>query len=464
MSRSAITKVMEFPKDFLWGTATASHQVEGNNRLNDWWAFEQQAGRIHDGNPSGDACRHYELYKDDIKLMKSLHQNAHRFSLEWSRIEPEEGKFDAQAIAHYRDVIETLRANNIEPLVTIHHFTNPVWLSKKGAWEDRKIEDYFARYTRIVAREFGDIVSNWVTINEPMVYVLMGYILSHWPPAKKSTWLGFRVLGNMMRAHAAAYRVLHETAKLKPMVGIAHNMRLFDPANPHSWFDGSTAWLQDYLINEIVMRVLDSGTLPPPLGLDQSITNLGQLMDFVGLNYYSRDLVEFNPKSVGTLFGRNFPPPGSELTLFGWEIYPEGLYRLCKRLAKYDKPIFITENGIPDDTDEQRPRALIEHLAAVHKAISEGANVKGYFHWSFIDNFEWAEGYRTPFGLVECDFKTQARRVKDSGKLYAEICRTGQLTPEMRAGVKERLATEKKHFNLYLENAVYANSNAVAGD
>jgi beta-glucosidase/6-phospho-beta-glucosidase/beta-galactosidase len=152
------------------------------------------------------------------------------------------------------------------------------------------------------------------------------------------------------------------------------------------------------------------------------------------------------------------------LTLFGWEIYADGLYRLCNRLAAYGKPIMITENGIPDDTDEQRPRALLEHLAAVHRAIRDGANVTGYFHWSFIDNFEWAEGYRTPFGLVSVDFQTQERTVKGSGNLYAEICRTNKITPEMRAGVKERSATQKQFFNLYGEGDLNVNSNAVASN
>lgn len=459
MSKDA--KIFQFPTNFMWGTATSSHQVEGNNRLNDWWAFEQQPGRINDGKPSGDACRQYELYKEDIALMHQLHQNAHRLSLEWSRIEPTEGNFDKAAIAHYRDVLETLHKYNIEPLLTIHHFTNPQWLTAKGGWETPAVLGYFERFVELVAKEYGDLVRYWVTINEPMVYSVMGYVIGAWPPAVKRTKLAFACAANMMRAHAAAYRILHSQCKLKPMVGIAHNIRIFDPSNPKSWFDRTVAYLQDYAFNEVVIRALTEGQLFFPLGSGE-IPGAKDSMDFIGINYYSRDLVAFDITHMATMFGRNFPPPDAELNLFGWELYAEGLYRLCKRMSRYGKPILITENGIPDDTDEQRPRALLDHLEALHKAISEGIDVRGYFHWSFIDNFEWAEGYRTPFGLVEVDFKTQNRTVKESGKLYAEICRLNLINAEMRNGVKGRSATPKKHFNLYAygENNNYASSNA----
>jgi len=428
MSNDSKSGVLEFPKGFMWGTATAAHQVEGDNRLNDWWAFEQLPGRIHDGKPSGDACKQYELYKSDIELMKSLHQNAHRVSLEWSRIEPEEGKFNREAIEHYRDLLETLRSHDIEPLLTIHHFTNPLWLVAKGGWETSGVVHYFERLARLAAREYGDLVKYWVTINEPMVYAVMGYVLSVWPPAKKRPDVGLVCAANMMKAHAAAYRAIHETARLEPLVGIAHNMRIFDPANPDSWLDRKVAGLQDYIFNETVLVALTEGRLHLPLGMEE-IPGARDSMDFLGLNYYSRDLVAFDIKEPGMIFGRNFAAPDSELSLFGWEIYPEGLYRLCKRLSTYGKPIFITENGMPDDTDEQRPRVLLDHLAAMHRAMGEGADVRGYFHWSFIDNFEWAEGYSQRFGVTHVDFaRGQKRTLKESGKWYAEVARTGRVS------------------------------------
>lgn len=443
-------KILKFPSTFMWGTATSSHQVEGNNHLNDWWAFEQQPGRIHDGRPSGAACSQYELYTEDMALISQLHQNAHRFSLEWSRIEPQEGKFDKEAIAHYRAMLEQLLALNIEPMVTIHHFSNPVWLSALGGWETPAVIPYFERFVALVAQEYGDLVKYWVTINEPMVYALMGYLLCLWPPAKFNIPLAFSCAKNMMRAHAVAYEVLHRQARRTPSVGVAHNIRVFDPANPNSWLDTQTAAFQDYLFNETIIKALMEGSLYPPLGVGP-IANTARMIDFIGVNYYSRDMVQFDIKQPGNLFGNNLPSAGSETNLFGWEIYAEGLYRICQRLAPYDCPIIITENGIPDDTDEQRPRMLLEHVAVLHKAISEGIKVEGYFHWSLIDNFEWAEGYRTPFGLVEVDFETQKRTVKDSGRLYAEICRTNSITPEMWTQVKPRSNTPKRKVNIYGE-------------
>jgi beta-glucosidase len=336
-------------------------------------------------------------------------------------------------------------------------------LVAKGGWETSAVVHYFERFARLAAREYGDLVRYWVTINEPMVYGVMGYVLSAWPPAKPAPALAFTCVANMMRAHAGAYRAIHENAKLKPLVGIAHNMRIFDPADEESWLDRKIARLQDYVFNEVVLIALTEGRLHIPLGME-AIPGARDSLDFIGLNYYSRDIVSFDIKQPTLMFGKNYPSPDAELSLFGWEIYAEGIYRLCKRLSGYGRPILITENGIPDDTDDQRPRVLLDHLTALHRAISEGIDVRGYYHWSFIDNFEWAEGYRTPFGLVAVDFQNQTRAVKPSGELYAEICRSGRITPQMRAGVKARAATQKKHFNLYGEKGIYVNSNAIASD
>jgi beta-glucosidase len=438
--------VRQFPRDFLWGTATSAHQVEGNNSRNDWWEFEQVPGHIHDQRPSGDACRHFELYPTDIKLMQQLHQNAYRFSIEWSRLEPEPGKFDPAAIEHYRQMLIALRAAQIEPLLTIHHFTNPQWLAKQGAWENSTVVDHFRRLVTLLVREYSDLVRYWVTINEPVVYAVMGYMFGLWPPGCKQPLRGFKCMINMLKAHAAAYQILHTQAKQPPQVGIAHNIRIFDPATT-SWLDRKVADLQDLVINEVVLHALTTGEIRFPVGW-QTIPEVRNSWDFMGLNYYSRDLVSFDWRRWRSFFGYNFPAADAELSLFGWELYPEGLYRLCQRLARYGKPIIITENGLPDDTDEQRPRFLLEHLTALHRAIAEGVPVKGYFHWSLIDNFEWAEGYRTPFGLISVDFATQARAIKDSGQLYAEICRTGALTPTMWENIKPRSNAPKKYFNI----------------
>lgn len=438
---------LTFPEGFLWGTATSSHQVEGGNYLNDWWEFEHCPGRIHDGKTSAEACRHFELYHSDLQLIQSLYQNTHRFSLEWSRIEPEEGRYNSAAIDHYRSVLEAMRLCKLEPMLTIHHFTNPLWLARKGGWENPEVVGHFERLVKLVASEYGDLVRYWVTINEPMVYAVMGYLLLRWPPAKSSVRLAFRCAANFARAHASAYGILHKHASRQPMVGIAHNMRIFDPARPSSWLDQKAARLQDYIFNEVFLNCLQEGRLRPPLGTEMLASR--ETLDFIGLNYYSRDLVKFDPRQFSTLFGRNSPSPDAELSLFGWEIYPEGIYRLCKRLSVYGRPIFITENGLPDEDDSQRPRFLLDHLRWLHRAISEGVDVRGYYHWSFIDNFEWAEGYATPFGLVAFDPVTYERTVKESGRLYAEICRSGRITAAMRTRVEGKPARPSRNLNLY---------------
>ncbi|MBX7221716.1 MAG: glycoside hydrolase family 1 protein [Blastocatellia bacterium] len=419
---------LEFPPGFLWGTSTSSHQVEGWNRQNDWWAFEQKKGNIRDGTKSLAACDHFNRFAEDFDLAHSLHQNAHRLSLEWSRLEPREGHWDDAAFDHYRQVLEALHQRGMTPLVTLHHFTNPTWLTRHQGWETTRVVEAFSRYTERCVEAFGDLVEYWCTINEPMIYVVMGYFLKQWPPAVIRPDLGFRVAANMLRAHACAYEIIHETAKQRPKVGLAHHIRLFDPANPTSPLDINAARIQDYFLNGLITSALRYSTLFPPLGFFEHLPCSSMPMDYFGVNYYTRDLVAFDLTQTETLCGRNFPAPGAELQMFGWESYPEGLYRICMEAKAYGVPIIITENGIPDNTDRQRPRFLEQHLTALHRAIAEGSPVIGYFHWSLLDNFEWAEGFEPRFGLIGVDYATQERTVKASARIYAEICRRNGLS------------------------------------
>jgi beta-glucosidase len=423
--------MMRFPPGFLWGTATSAHQVEGNNTNNDWWEWEKEAGHIRDGHRSGLACDWWNHAETDFDLARGMGQNAHRLSLEWSRIEPREGEWDDDAIARYRQMLAGLRERGLEPMVTLHHFTNPLWLVEKGGWETEAVVPLFERYVTKVAESLGDLVELWSVLNEPNIYAILSYAGGRWPPGNNSLSLAFKVLRNMLLAHGRAYQVIH---RLHPraQVGIAHAMRVFDPARPSSRLDRWAAWMPDYIFNRLTLTALTEGVLAFPLALHRQVPELVDSADFLGINYYSRDMVAFDASRPGQLFGRRFYPDGAEMSDGGYgEVYPEGLYRLLKRVATYGKPIYITENGLPDEDDDQRPRFLLTHLAAMHRAMEEGVPVKGYFHWSLVDNFEWAEGWTLRFGLIALDVETQERTIRHSGQLYREICETGAITEEM---------------------------------
>jgi beta-glucosidase len=430
MQQERESAALLFPDQFLWGTATASHQVEGNNTNNDWWEWEQK-GRILDGSRSGLACDHYRLYREDFDLLAALHQNAHRLSLEWSRIEPTPGFFDPDAIAHYRDVLEYLRRLGIEPVVTLHHFTNPRWLSAKGGWETAEVVDAFGRYVARAVDAFGDLVRYWVTINEPVVYATKGYFEAVWPPGKRSLRRLTRVLHNMILGHARAARLIREhSPRTDVQIGVAHHLRVFDPYRPILPFDHFVARTGEALFNRAVLLSMLDGHFQFPFGRG-AIPEGQDTLDFIGLNYYSRDMATFDLRHPRSYFGSFFAHPNRPKTAAGWEIYPEGIYRVLKFLARFNKPILITENGVADERDELRPAFLITHLQQIHRAMQEGVKVQGYLHWSALDNFEWSEGRRLRFGLIHVDYDTLKRTVKPSGELYARICAMGGIGATM---------------------------------
>ncbi len=387
----------KFPKGFLWGTATSSHQIEGDNTNNDWWEAEENGLVPH---KSGRACDSYNRYEEDFDLAKAMHNNAYRFSIEWSRVEPEVGKFSEEAIEHYRKILQALRARGLEPFVTLHHFANPIWFAKLGGWTNKKAPEYFARYARKIAEELGEMANYWVTINEPIIVVLHGYLKGFWPPFNKKNILGwFGALANMAEAHKRAYRMLHN-GNPNARVGSSQAINWYTPA--HSGLVGA---LESLVI--------------PPAKFFKDRWFLGKTIeyhDFIGIQYYSRYKVSFTHGSSHD--------EREERSDFGWEIYPRGIYQVVREIYKrYKKPIYITENGISDADDDQRPAFIKDHLGWLHQAIEEGADVRGYFYWSLLDNFEWAEGFTQKFGLVEVDFATFERKMRPSGKLYSEICR-----------------------------------------
>jgi beta-glucosidase len=426
---------LTFPDGFLWGSATSSHQVEGGNDNNQWWDWEHQPGRIWNGDRSADACGWWRNAERDLERAAQLGQNAHRLSVEWSRIEPRQGEFDDAAIARYRQILEFMRGKGIKPMVTLHHFTNPRWLEERGGWLWAGTPELFARFSKHVVSRLGDICNLWCTINEPVIYAVMGYLLGLFPPGRTGLPETVRVVAGMLRAHALAASAVR-AASANANVGIVHHMRLFTPASQNG-LDGLVARTWDYLCNTAFLQALETGILPPPLGWWERVPGLRGSNDFVGLNYYTREHISFDASAPQMGFGRRFTPDHLEQSDNGrdghtyGEVYPDGLEVALKRIARLNCPIFVTEFGLPDATDDQRPRFLVRHLRVVHRAISRGLDVRGVFHWSLTDNFEWAEGWGLRFGLIALDQLTQERTDRPSAQVYARMARANAIPDDL---------------------------------
>lgn len=424
---------LKFPSDFLWGSATAAHQVEGGNNNNDFWDWEQTPGNIKNGDKSGVACGWWlgERCLEDFDRAKSLHQNAHRLSVEWSRLEPREGEWNADAFAFYRRALTALRERGIMPLVTLHHFTNPRWLAQKRAWETPAVAPLFERYSTKVAQELGDLCDFWVTINEPVVYAYNSYNEGNWPPGKRDFFLAFRVLANLVRGHAAAYHAIHRVQP-NARVGVAHHLRRFIPAYPGAALDRGAANLRDHLFNRLFFLALVDGTLRFPMSIGETIPEAVGTQDFIGVNYYFAERVTFDLTKPMLFFTRSILPKWPhDAPSFAGQVSPSSLYDFLNELARYEKPIYITENGIFDLGDETQPRYLVSHLVQTLRAIDAGIPVKGYFYWTLVDNFEWAEGYSARFGLFANDPHTQARTPRASAEIYSRIARESGIADEL---------------------------------
>lgn len=416
-----------FPRGFRWGTATSAHQVEGCNRNNDWWAFEQQPGRIYGGHRSGRACDWWRHAEADFDRMVALHLNAHRMSVEWSRLEPERGRVDETAVRRYREMLCGLRDRGLEPMVTLHHFTLPLWVARAGGWENPAAVEWFRTHARRCAEWFGDLVDLWVTVNEPNLVVVLGYLQGRHPPGVRSLRRAVVAARHLLWAHAAAYHAVHEVQP-HARVGIAHHLRPMDPHRLRNPLDVWVARWHSEWFNWAWLDVLQQGRPRGPWVVGRMPECAGTL-DFVGVNYYTRDRVRFSPWAPHLGFGLHGPTPGAPTSDFGYgELYPEGLRRVLREAwQRYRKPVYVTENGLPDAEDRWRPRFLLDHLACVHRAVEEGVPVLGYYHWSLVDNFEWTEGWRMKFGLFAVDPVSQRRRPRPSASVYGAVCAAGAL-------------------------------------
>ena len=413
---------IRFPAGFYWGCATASHQVEGNCTKNDWWAWEQEGGHIHDGTVSGIACDHYNRFEEDFALAQELGHNAHRLSIEWSRIEPEEGRWDMAEVDHYRRVMESLHRHDLTPFVTLHHFTNPLWFRDRGAWLDPQAPDLIARYAGFIAKELGDLVPFWFTINEPLVVVTESYLIGNWPPQRNDMAEAMMAARHLLLAHARMYQAVKEATTHRPQVGIVLNMPYLEPKNPDSPGDVAMCEMADAVFNQYFLTGIDKGVFPPPMGQGEEAPGVKSTWDTIGLNYYYRIRISEDFLAKGAEYGE--PPLGAKLSSMGWEVYPEGFHHMMKRLAPYGRPIYITENGFPTEDDDARCRYVLRHLQQMHRAISEGADVRGYLHWSFTDNFEWAEGWVPKLGMIAMEPGTLNRKPRPSAYLFRDIARS----------------------------------------
>jgi beta-glucosidase len=427
-------RILTFPDGFRWGVATAAHQNEGNNTNNDFWAWEQILGHVADGSTSGLACNWWNCAEEDFDRAAALGLNALRMSVEWSRVEPRPGIWDHAAFDRYREMLRGLRARGLEPMVTLHHFTNPLWLAERGGWASEEVGSLFERYITKVVETLGDLCRVWCTINEPSIYAAHAYVLGKWSPGERDLLKFIRVTRNQVKAHAAAYRAIHRRQP-EARVGIVKHMGAFDPANPASAADRWVADIRDQLLNWRLMDAVMEGRLKPPfgVGLGRHPQAVGS-NDFIGLNYYGRHPLHFDPSAPGKLFTGETQVPPEIAWPEPWtdrEIYPAGLHRFLKRLASFGKPLYVTENGMADTADEIRPGFILTHLAALHRAMRQGVDVRGYYYWTLVDNYEWVEGWTPRFGLIALDPATQERTPRRSAELYAEIAQANAITEEV---------------------------------
>ena len=403
--------------------------MEGNNTNNNWYQWEHSfdesnVSRIQNEQKSGIAVDHWNRYSNDIDLMRDLGVSHYRFSIEWSRIEPKKGEYDPEAIAHYRTMCEEMVSKNITPVITLHHFTNPIWFEGMGAFEKEENSAYFLKFCEVIFEELSDIVPIWCTFNEPSVYVAQGYFQGIFPPGKKDPVLAGIVLENMLNTHVAVYKKLKSLPNGdKVQIGLVKNIFQFDPSRRWNLVD----WIFSILLNDIYtnepLKYLKTGksSFYLPGMVDREISNPDAVksLDFIGLNYYARLFVKgrIGSKEPFELVQRE----GDVLTDMGWPVYPEGFYKALKKVNELGLPIYVTENGIADESDKIRPMFIKKYLYAMDKAMSERIDVRGYFYWSLMDNFEWAEGYDGKFGLYNVDRVTLERNLREGSKAFIEI-------------------------------------------
>ena len=437
--------MIEFPRDFLWGTATAAYQVEGSPLADGagpsiWHRFSHTPNLVCNGDTGDVACDHYRRYRDDVALMRSLGTNAYRFSISWSRVMPRgRGTVNAAGLEFYDRLVDALLANGIEPLVTLYHWDLPAALDDLGGWLNPEIAKWFADYASVMFRKLDDRVKMWATLNEPWVVTDGGYLHGALAPGHRSRFEAPIASHHLLRSHAEAVKVYR--AEGRHRVGIVVNLEPKYPASD-SPDDRAAAQRADAYMNRQYLDPLFLGRYPDELGdvfgeawpewPADDLTQISQPIDFLGVNYYTRSVTRFD-RDAWLLRAAAVPQKRATYTETGWEVFARGLTdTLVWVKQRYGAPVtYVTENGaaffdppaVENDhlTDPLRVDYLRKHITAVHAAMTEGADVRGYFVWSLLDNFEWSHGYSKRFGIVHVDFETQKRTLKDSARFYAKV-------------------------------------------
>jgi beta-glucosidase len=443
-----------FPKDFLWGAATASYQIEGawnedGKGESIWDRFSHTVGKVKGGETGDVACDSYHRYKEDIAIVKKLNLKSYRFSISWPRIQADgTGQPNPKGIDYYKRVTDTLLEANIRPLATLYHWDLPQALEDKGGWPNRDLVGPFTDYSEIMTRALGDRISHWCIFNEPWVFTALGYARGTHAPGRKDLDAFLKSVHVVNLAQGQAFRAI-KAVNPKLQLATAFSMTSAEPASD-SEADVNAANLAHNFYNVLFLHPALKGKYPEALPGGMSLEAMGvreedmQLVrapfDFLGINYYFRSI--FSPAKPGNaseLGMERANGPDGPLTDMGWEVWPDSFHRLLMRITnEYDRPLMeITENGCsyldgPDQSgrvpDDRRIAFLRGYLTALRRAMQDGANVRGYHQWSLLDNFEWAEGYTQRFGLTSVDYRTQKRTIKDSGNWYAKVAATGTVS------------------------------------
>ena len=419
-----------FPRGFLWGTATSSYQVEGNNTNSQWWQFEQE-GRTN--GYSSRACDWWGgRWREDFDRAAETGQNAHRLSVEWSRIQPEPDRWDEDALDRYRSMLRGLKERGITPMVTLHHFSDPLWLYEMCGWENEDVVPLFEKFVRKTVEALKEYCTLWCTVNEPNVYALMGYVTGEFPACNKGLSIAMKVMANLLRGHAAAYRAIHEIQP-EARVGYAWQHRPMRARTSWSPIDRLLRKIRYNGLNIAFPSAMATGVMKTPVG-NFRVPEARGTQDYFGLNYYTVETVWFDPRNSRELFMRAGFPEDADLSETGFLAnIPKGFFESIKWATKLfpHLPIIITENGVEDAASSVRPRYLAQHIHQMWKAVNFNWPVKGYFHWSLVDNFEWERGWTQRFGLWALDVGTQKRTKRPSAELYEAICKENGLSSEM---------------------------------